>query len=247
VINYLLNSPDLIIVNNDTHVITWLGMLLSAGYDLPKQIYVCSNENLSELINKYDIDTIRYYLISRSNCDSEISEEELIRVHDNELLGVFGNCVNRIFGMIYKYSRRIKGKSTPLFDINELKSMMNEMKLKEYLSETMRCVEILNEYIKETHIWTINLTSLNQSNNLSSNLTDLRTEDDRNNILKSLLEGLYIVAHYLYPIIPTSCEKVFKFIGIPMIKYDELNWNNIPDNHLIMKHETKLFTYIDKK
>lgn len=243
------NNHDLQVINIDDSIV-WLSMLLSAGYELPRQIYV---SNLYFPVNydlissgKYDNDIIRYYLISRLDYESDIkfSEEEMIKVHDNELLGVFGNCVNRIFGMIYKYSRRIKGKSNPLFDVSKLNGMMNEIKLQNYLSEVMSLVRILNEYINETHIWTINLTLLNQS---TDNNIDLRTEDDRNNILKSLLEGLYIVAHYLYPIIPTSCEKVFKFIGIPMIKYDELNWNNIPDNHLIMKHETKLFTYIDKK
>jgi len=261
-INYISGGPwpcNVHIIGKDIlwfHTVIWLSMLFSAGYDVPKHIYVHDFVNDHEgkkmsksvgnvidpnyLIDKYPLAAIRYYLISNLNYGSDMnfSESELIRSHDNELLEIYGNCVNRVFGLVHKYWNSkinyytLSENRTEPFDLNkvrtELENAMNEFKLQEYVNTVMNLVKNLNKYINDTHIWNINIDDNN----------------NRDELLAVFIEALYILTHFLYPIILNVCNKVFEFLGTDMVKVSELNWNNIEPGTIIPK-KTILFEIID--
>ena len=265
-INYISGGPwpvDVHIIGKDIlwfHTVIWLSMLVSADYIPPKHIYVHDFVNDKEgrkmsksignvvdpnyLVEKYPLSAIRYYLISNLNygSDTNFNEEELVRSHDNELLEIYGNFVNRVLGLVHKYcNSRIMYycvDGSDIFDlnivINELDSLMTEYKLQEYTRKVMDIVRIMNTYVNTTHIWTIGKAK-----------DDLRTNMDREEIITKLLEGVYIVTHFLYPIIPDVCDQVFGYLGTDKVNLDELRWTNL-EPQILTKQRTLLFEIIDK-
>jgi methionyl-tRNA synthetase len=259
-------SPcDLHVIGKDIlwfHSVIWLGMLFSSGYKPPRQIYVhdfindksgkkmsktlCNIVDPVYLINKYPVCAIRYYIISNLNygSDSKFSEKALVRCHDSELLEIYGNYVNRVFGLIYRYCDGFilpADKPIEIFDIGivnkKLEGLISEIKLQDYIKYVMNVVKSLNKYINDTEVWTIQNKKYPQDN---------RPLERRNVIVKALAEGLYIVTHYLYPVIPTSCEKVWGYLGVSKNEYGKLNWNNLWCMK-IKKQKTLLFQTLDKE
>ena len=59
---------------------------------------------LPDYLERYDPDTIRYYLsaIMPETNDSEFSEEDLVRRNNEELVSTWGNLVNRVLTMTYR-------------------------------------------------------------------------------------------------------------------------------------------------
>lgn len=266
-INYMSDSPwpvDVHVIGKDIlwfHTVIWLSMLISGNYSLPKQIYVHDFINdkdgkkmsksfgnvvdPSSLIEKYPVSAIRYYLISNLNygVDMNFNEEELIRSHDNELLEIYGNFVNRVFGLVNKYCNSMimyhYVNGDDIFDLNQtlthLNLLITEYKLQEYVRRVIDLVRSMNTYINTTHIWTI-----------GKNDNDERSLMNREQIITKLLEGLYIVTHFMYPIIPDISEKVFEFLGTDKININELSWSNLNPG-ILNKQKTILFEIIDKE
>jgi methionyl-tRNA synthetase len=237
-------------------------MLFSCGYKPPRQIYVhdfindksgkkmsktlCNIVDPVYLINKYPVCAIRYYIISNLNygSDSKFSKKALVRCHNSELLEIYGNYVNRVFGLIYRYCDGFilpADKPIEIFDIGivnkKLEGLISEIKLQDYIKYVMNVVKSLNKYINDTEVWTIQNKKYPQDN---------RPLERRNVIVKALAEGLYIVTHYLYPVIPTSCEKVWGYLGVSKNEYGKLNWNNLWCMK-IKKQKTLLFQTLDKE
>ncbi len=115
-VSYYVQGKD----NIPFHTIVWPAVLL--GIDIPAlPTHVLSNEYLTlekkklstsrnwavwapEIIERYDPDSIRYFLTVNApeNHDSDFSWREFIYSHNSELLGAYGNFVNRTLKFINK-------------------------------------------------------------------------------------------------------------------------------------------------
>ncbi len=168
----------------------------------------------------------------------------MIRSHNSELLEVYGNFVNRVFGLVHKYWQSkimyycVDGDS--VFNLNEtreeLDKLMREIKLQEYINKVIDLVGTMNKYINETHIWSICK---------DNHPEDTRSIMDQYQIIGILLESLYIISHFIYPIIPDVVEKVFEFLGTCRISISELTWGNLQPQ-ILSKQKVALFEFIDK-
>ncbi|KKP88956.1 MAG: Methionine-tRNA ligase [Berkelbacteria bacterium GW2011_GWA2_35_9] len=117
-------SPDLQLIGKDIlrfHGVTWLGLLLSAELELPKELFAhgfftINKQKMSkslgniisiqELINKYGLDATRYLLISSFpfGNDGDFSFEELDRRYESELANELGNLVQRTVVLAKKFT-----------------------------------------------------------------------------------------------------------------------------------------------
>src|SRR6185436_16971606 len=102
------------------HCLSWPAMAFMYGglnqpYDVPANQYLnfggakASTSKgtapfLPDYLERYDPDTIRYYLsaIMPETNDSEFSEDDLIRRNNEELVSTWGNLVNRVLTMTYR-------------------------------------------------------------------------------------------------------------------------------------------------
>ena len=46
----------------------------------------------------------------------------------------------------------------------------------------------------------------------------------RMKVLRNLIEGLYIMAHYFEPICPNVANQIFQSLTVPPIKISQLSW-----------------------
>lgn len=254
---------DLHIVGKDIlwfHTTIWLSMLMSAELPLPKRIlvhgFVCDSEGQKmsksignvvdpfELIGKFPVDAVRYYFVQDSclEGDFHFNEASMIRHHDSNLLGNLGNFVNRTFGLFHKYCDNIV-PDVPvlmLFDlaklINELNVCMIDFKLQSYCDCVFNVLTRLNTYINDTRIWQICNEKYPD---------DHRTEQDRQEIIRALLESMYIIAHLLYPIIPNTVFKLLKFLDEPLLSLPDLGWGTLSVSKKVQQQDTKLFAILD--
>ena len=101
------------------HAIYWPAFLLAANLPLPKRVFghgwiLSDQKKMSkslgnildpiEIINKYGIDQLRYYLVKEVSLgnDGSISMENLKNCINNDLANNFGNLCQRVFTFVKK-------------------------------------------------------------------------------------------------------------------------------------------------
>ncbi len=254
------------------HAVIWLGMLISANIPLPKRILVHDfiiddkgykmSKSLGnvvepmELSTKYPVSVIRYFLLKNTTFESDIKFDynEVIRCNDNELLPKFGNLVSRVFGLINRYSENFQfhSKSNPLFiikdEVDVLDQLISDFNIRKYIEYVFDKLNNINKYIGDSKVWQINNNKYN----------DERNEYDRSCIIKTVTEALFILTHFIYPIMPDVCKNLFEFyithlnllyvndnMKLPLC-LQKLSWTNLNDKFYTRKFVTPLlFSIID--
>ena len=187
-INYL--SPekywpaDLHIVGKDIarfHCITWIGMLMSAGYPLPKSIFVhgfftINGQKISkslgnaidpvQLSSKYGIDAIRYYMFREISLgsDGDFSEKSLKDRINNEIVANYSNLFYRVTSFLDKNfdskvpQALITEKDTAILSLADLavNNYENDMQNFELTSALNRVVDLtseVNRYFQSEEPW----------------------------------------------------------------------------------------------
>ena len=118
---------------------------------------------LKDIVTRYDPDSIRYYIISSGpeKRDADFTWREFVNSHNSELLGAWGNFVNRTLAFIYKYydatipdgesDIEIESRITALF--NEVGALIERGNLKEALSAIFEAVRFGNKYFDTERPW----------------------------------------------------------------------------------------------
>lgn len=269
-INYISGAngqwpPAIQVIGKDItwfHTVIWLGMLMSANIELPKHIFVhgfvcdSSGKKMSKslgnivspqnLVEKYPVDAIRFYLTKEfSGSDFHFSSKDLEATSDFNLLSNLGNFVNRTLGLLYKYSnsRIPKVKAELYFDVASTTKILHQhienFQLHLYVDHVFSLLHKLNSYINDAHIWTI-------QNPKHTN--DTRTDADRQIVIRTLLESVYIMAHLIEPVIPNTAFQISQFLDTPLGKLSDLEeWSSLQGDKVITKQPTILFRILDEK
>ncbi len=194
------------------HSVIWPGMLISAGYKLPKTLLVHGYLNLKgqkiskslgnvidpiELIDKYSSDSVRYSLLKCSVFeDSDYSEEILIERNNNELANKLGNLISRVTTLAEKNKlEKTKNKLLEKLNLKEIEKHMENFELDKVLSKIFSFIDICNEYIQEKKPW--------------------ETEDKK--VLYELIDSIKAIAILLWPFIPNTSEKISKHLDFEIV------------------------------
>jgi len=257
-LNYISASPekwptDVHIIGKDIlwfHAVIWPAMLMSANMELPKKIYahgfvtdaqgIKMSKSLGNVVNPYDlldkypISAIRYYLIKEFNYNSDIgfSEQRLVHYHDHELLATLGNYINRCMCLAKGQVPEVTNSTDKVFDLsvkNTIINLISQFKLQDALMTIYVLISKLNEYLNDKAPWKL------QKNE----------REEKKEIVKTSLEGAYIIAHLLHPIIPGISETICCFLNTEMVTLNKLSWNNLEPGRKLNKNK-HLFTIIDK-
>ena len=226
--------PDLHIIGKDIcwfHTVIWIGMLMSLGLDLPKTVlchgFINDEHGLKmskskgnvidpiSILAKYNPDVIRGYLPYLTNIgpDLRISETDLINFNDDYIVFKFGNLVNRCLVLTTKLNDQLipDGDIVELFPIDVLKSSIYENLLEFKTQNILHIIfvhlDIVNKFISDTRPW--------------------EKGDNHLGIIRTILEGIYILSHFLYPFMPTSCELLYGYLNKEMSNVDNISWNNL--------------------
>ena len=198
-----------------------------------------------EIIKKYGIDQLRYYLIKEVSLgnDGNISMENLKNCINNDLANNFGNLCQRVFSFLEKNCGGRLPKPTKLEDIDlnlinnltervgELVEDMDNQELNNYLKKVVDFSFSANKYFNDLEPW-----SLKKKNT-----------DRMNNILYTIVTQIKNISILLSPIIPISSDKILDIMNLK--KEDRLlksiNKKNIFDYDLEFKKTSILFEKID--
>ena len=217
---------DIHVVGKDMlrfHAGIWPGMLLSAGFDLPKEIIVhgfltSQGKKMSkslgnvisplELLKKYNSDSLRYTLMRATpfGDDGDFSEKALINRHNNELANKLGNLVSRVAGLIEKNGfEKCENKLLKKLNVKKINKLFESYELDKVLNEIFAFVDICNEYVQNKKPW----------------------ETKNKKVLYELKESILKIAKLLSPFIPSASEKIKKQFSIKNIKKGEILFKKI--------------------
>jgi methionyl-tRNA synthetase len=189
------------------------------------------------IIERYDADSIRYFLTINGpeKRDADFSWREFIYKHNGELLGVFGNLVNRSLTFISKYfggeipkgviEENIKNNILSLYEASSKE--IEKGQFKNALEDILSLARYANKYFDEKQPW-------------------LQIKEDAEKCAITLYNCIQIIANLsnlLTPFIPFSCDKIRGFLGIDKPKWSYIE---IPEGCSITEPEL-LFQRIDKK
>ena len=175
-VSYHLIGKDIL----TTHAVYWPTMLMSVGIELPKSIFahgwwLMEDSKMSkslgniinpmDLIDKYGVDPVRYYLMREMvvGQDANFTLESFIQRYNSDLANDFGNLLSRVTTLIHKnYSGEIpdpgklsdqelsiKQKSEHLQSI--VKTLIDDMKINEAIEQIMRSLDMLIDTWNKMH------------------------------------------------------------------------------------------------
>jgi len=209
------------------HAIYWPAFLFAAKIDPPKRIFshgwiLSGDEKMSkskgnilnplEVITKYGIDQIRYYLMKEVShgSDGNISLRSLENCINSDLANNYGNLCQRVFSFIKNncdYTVE-KNNITSDSDTNitnetknltkDLRDFMDNQNLNNYIKSVVKISFLTNKYINDEEPW-----KLKKEN-----------KPKMNNILHISLDQIAKISILLNPIIPIATDKVLSALNI---------------------------------
>lgn len=217
------------------HAVYWPAMLLSAGLDLPRTVFVhgyvtVEGQKMSkslgnvvnplELIDKYGADVVRYYLINEIPTfdDGDFSETRLVEKTNNELIGNFGNFVYRVlsflkanFNSVVPEPGVLDSKDKKIIQKlsdakNQIKADMEQLNLTEALHKALELSKESNRYFQEKKPW----ESLKKDHEDCANTMYVST-----NVVRSL-------AVMFSPFVPFACENLWSQLRLGSSVHEQL-------------------------
>ena len=151
-------------------------------------------------------DVWRYYLfrIRPETGDSQFEWTDFMSKTNNELVGNFGNFVNRIVALDEKFFelKKPKGSKLELVKsteklVSEYRELFTSARIRDALAKANEISSLGNKYLQEKEPWILVKTDSAGAGKVIAECIDLC----------KLLAVLY------YPFTPTACEKVWKILG----------------------------------
>ena len=209
------------------HAIYWPAFLLAANIEPPKRVFshgwILSGDekmskskgnilNPSEIIDKYGVDELRYYLMKEVShgSDGSISLKSLENCINSDLANNYGNLCQRVLSFIENNCdgkvvrlQKLSDNDTKFIEktknlTKDLRRLMDEQNLNNYLKSVLEISFLTNKYINDEEPWKL------KKNN----------KDKMNTILHLSLEQIAKISILLSPIIPEASKKVLDSLNI---------------------------------
>jgi methionyl-tRNA synthetase len=216
------------------HAVYWPAFLMSAGIELPKQVYghgflLSRGEKMSKsvgnvvdpmvLAGKFGVDALRYFLLREVTFgqDGSYSAEAIVNRANAELANSFGNLAQRTLSMIFKNLDGIlptvgdAAEDRELLDLvrkataEELPEAFERLAFSAGIEAWLRAVFACNAYVDAQAPWALR-----------------KTDPERMAaVLGTLVVAVRQLAEAIAPIIPASAEKLIAALdgganGVPI-------------------------------
>ena len=216
------------------HCVIWPALLLAAGLEVPKQLFVHGYLLLDErkiakstgnvidpldLIDVYGVDPLRFYLfrVATFGQDGSISVEGLHERYERELGNDLGNLLSRTTAMIARYrdgslrTADVSGELAGAFERGhrEIAGRLDEFDLTGALELVWELVRTLNRRVEDVAPWEL--------------AKDDSRADELDRALYELADGLRAVAVALAAYVPDTSERILAALRQPF----ELAWDGV--------------------
>jgi methionyl-tRNA synthetase len=218
---------DLHVIGKDItrfHAVIWPAMLMSAGLEVPKQIFGHGwvnfrGEKMSkslgtaveplEAAQRFGPDPLRLYLVKEIafGNDGDFTWERFEERYNADLANNLGNLVSRIAAMAERYrGGRVIGPGQPgrlaalaASSLTEYQKAMDAFALEAGAAAAFRLIDAANEYIASTEPWAL--------------ARDPAKADTLSQVLFDVAEAVRVAAVLLLPIIPGSAAEILRRVG----------------------------------
>lgn len=193
------------------------------------------HEYLIDFPNRQD--ELRYVLtsIAPETKDSEFTWKDYQTRVNSELVSIFGNFINRVMVLSHKfYNGILSSKQVELTDeklitarkncfedvnqsLQKMQQNLDEIKLREALSEWINVARVGNKYLAETEPWKL-----------------VKTDEESTKVI--MLDALQICAKLAISaevFLPHTAKKLKTMLAV-----DELQWNQIFDENILSANHT---------
>ena len=201
------------------HSVYWPALLLAAGLELPKRMYVhgfllMGEKKMSkslgnvldpfQVIEEYGSDALRFYCFREVSFgqDGSISTAGFEARYETELANDFGNLASRVLAMIDRYRDGVVPEGAaidPELADGEgglggleilVSGLLDRTEISRALEVCWGAVRRLNRYVEEQKPWEL--------------AKDEERSGDLDRVLYNLAEGLRVVTLLLHPYVPRS-------------------------------------------
>jgi methionyl-tRNA synthetase len=219
---------DLHLIGKDItrfHAVIWPAMLMAAGLELPKRIWVHGfvlvggarvskstggNLNLRDAIGEYGADPFRYFLLREVPFDGDgnFSWERFEERYNADLANALGNLASRTISMVERYCEGVVPKGTRNeiddadakdLDIYHASMGPRGFLLHEALKSVWLTVARGNEYVDRQAPWKL--------------AKDPAQRGELESTLATLMRQLARHAVYLFPFMPRKAEELWQSLG----------------------------------
>jgi methionyl-tRNA synthetase len=191
------------------HAVYWPAFLLSAGLPLPKSLFVhgyftINGQKMSktlgnvinpnEIIKKYGVDGLRYYLLAEipPTSDGDFSEERLKEVYNADLANGLGNLVSRVAKLCENANFKQAENHKHIIEDEDYLKALEDYRFDEALKFIWTKIDDLNKFVDTNKPWEL-------TKNNDSKLKD---------ILSHLVDGIVEISALLEPFLPNTSEKI---------------------------------------
>jgi methionyl-tRNA synthetase len=214
------------------HCVFWPAMLLAAGYEPPRQLFVhgyllLDDRKISkslgnvvdplELIDVYGVDAVRYWMARAVSFgqDGSASIDGVRERYDNELANDLGNLLSRTTAMVARYrdGRVRRVDSPPAIDLGalaaDISARLERFDVTGALDAAWDGVRALNQYVTAEEPWQLAKDEANAA----------RVDA----VLYNLVDGLTGIAVALAPFLVESAPRILAALN----QSADLSWGRI--------------------
>jgi methionyl-tRNA synthetase len=221
------------------HCVYWPALLLSAGYEVPREIFVHGFLLLDErkisksrgnvidaldLVDVYGSDAVRYWA-TRSvqfGHDGSVSLDSVHERHERELGNDLGNLVSRTTALIARY-REGRIQVAPglgeraAFDrlAVEVSNRIDIFDLTGALDEIWDFIRGLNKFVSDAKPWEL--------------AKDEANADELDRVIYALVDGVRAAAIALYAYLPRTTPQILRALGQP----EQFGWSEVAQGRTV--------------